>query len=489
MKPMNMLFIMSDQHSNKILGCHGHPIIKTPHMDRLAERGTRFTDAYTQSPICVPARATVATGRYVFDNKNWCNAHSYTGEVKGWGHRLQDAGHPVVSIGKLHYRNETDPTGFDKQIIPMHVVKGIGDLLGSIRDRVPLPVRHKGKTLSERLGPGDSTYTQYDHNITEQTCNWIRTPASKQNDKPWCLFSSLVCPHPPFIAPQKFYDLYNLDDMPFDKGVGDENFKRHPWIEEQRNCQFFDQHFTNETRKIAIANYFGTTSYFDDNLGEILKALEETGLDQNTRIIYTSDHGESLGKRGLWGKSNLYEEPAAVPMMIAGPDVPAGHVCTTPVSHIDCYQTILDCVGLSLNDEDQDLPGQSMFEIASGTNEPERVVFAEYHAMAAATGSFMLRKGRYKLIYYVNYEPELFDLEANPEETINLAQQPEHKVTLDMMEQELRKIADPEAVDCEAKASQDAIIAQHGGRDAIINQGGFGNTPAPGEKPVFAAGS
>jgi choline-sulfatase len=280
----------------------------------------------------------------------------------------------------------------------MHVVKGIGDLLGSIRDRVPLPVRHKGKTLSERLGPGDSTYTQYDHDITEQTCNWIRTAASKQNDKPWCLFSSLVCPHPPFIAPQKFYDLYNLDDMPFDKGVGDENFKRHPWIEEQRNCQFFDQHFTNETRKIAIANYFGTTSYFDDNLGEILKALEETGLDQNTRIIYTSDHGESLGKRGLWGKSNLYEEPAAVPMLIAGPDVPAGHVCTTPVSHIDCYQTILDCVGLSLNDEDQDLPGQSMFEIASGTNEPERVVFAEYHAMAAATGSFMLRKGRYKLI-------------------------------------------------------------------------------------------
>ncbi|MGY8992136.1 MAG: hypothetical protein ACKVHL_11180, partial [Rhodospirillales bacterium] len=93
------------------------------------------------------------------------------------------------------------------------------------------------------------------------------------------------------------------------------------------------------------------------------------------------------------------------------------------------------------------------------------------------------------LIYYVNYEPELFDIETDPEETINLAEQPEHKATLQMMEQELRNIADPEAVDREAKASQDAIIAQHGGREAIINQGGFGNTPAPGEKPVFAAGS
>ena len=475
MKSMNMLFIMSDQHSNKILGCHGHPLIKTPHMDRLAERGTRFTDAYTQSPICVPARATMATGRYVFDNKNWCNAHSYTGEIKGWGHRLQDAGHRVVSIGKLHYRNETDPTGFDEQIIPMHVVKGIGDLLDSIRDQVSLPVRHKGKTLSDRLGPGDSTYTKYDSDITEKTCEWLRNAATQQDDKPWCLFSSLVCPHPPFIAPQKFYDLYNPEEMPFDKGVGDENFKRHPWIEEQRNCQNFDQHFSNETRKIAIANYFGTTSFFDDNLGKILKVLEETGLDQNTRIVYTSDHGENLGKRGLWGKSNLYEEPA-------------GHVCATPVSHIDCYQTIVEGVGLSLTDEDQSLPGQSMFGIASGTNNPERIVFAEYHAMAAATGSFMLRKGRYKLIYYVDYEPELFDLDINPEETINLALDPAHKDTLNNMEQELRNIADPEAVDREAKVSQDAIIEQHGGRDAIINQGGFGNTPAPGEKPVFASG-
>ncbi|MGA0392807.1 MAG: sulfatase-like hydrolase/transferase, partial [Rhodospirillales bacterium] len=112
MKPMNLLFIMSDQHSNKILGCHGHPIIKTPHMDRLAERGTRFTDAYSQSPVCVPARASIATGLYVHENKNWCNAHSYTGEIKGWGHRLQEGGHHVLSIGKLHYRNETDPTGF-----------------------------------------------------------------------------------------------------------------------------------------------------------------------------------------------------------------------------------------------------------------------------------------------------------------------------------------------------------------------------------------
>jgi choline-sulfatase len=276
--------------------------------------------------------------------------------------------------------------------------------------------------------------------------------------------------------------------MPFDKGVGDEDFKRHPWVEEQRNCQFFDQHFTNETRKIAIASYFGTTSFFDDNLGKIMRALEETGLDQSTRVVYTSDHGENLGTRGLWGKSNLYEEPAAIPMIIAGPDIPEGHVCTTPVSHVDCYQTILHGVGLPLNDKEKSMPGRSMFEIASNHNDPERIAFSEYHAMAAATGAFMLRKGRYKLIYYVDYKPELFDLEADPEETINLVSDPAHKDTLSDIEQELRKIINPEKTDREAKASQAAIIEKHGGREAIIQQGGFGNTPAPGEKPVFAAG-
>ncbi len=489
MKPLNLLFIMSDQHSNKILGCHGHPIIKTPNLDRLAENGTRFTDAYTQSPICVPARATLATGRYVHEIGNWCNACSYTGAVKGWGHRLQESGNRVVSIGKLHYRNETDPTGFDEQIIPMHVVKGIGDLLGSVRDQLPLPVRYKSKVLSERIGPGESTYTQYDSDITAKTCDWLRQEAPKYDDKPWCLFSSLVCPHPPLIAPQKFYDLYNPEEMPLKKGAGDENFKRHPWVEEQRNCQYFDQHFTDETRKIAIASYFGTTSFMDDNVGKILNALEQTGLDQNTRIVYTSDHGENLGTRGLWGKSNLYEEPAAVPMIIAGPDVPAGHVSTTPVSHVDCYQTIVEGVGLMLSDEEQAMPGRSMFEIAASDNDLERIVFAEYHAMSAATGSFMLRKGRYKLIYYVDYEPELFDLESDPEETVNLARTPEHQDTLNALEQELRKITNPELVDREAKDCQAAIIEQHGGREAVIKKGGFGNTPAPGENPVFATGA
>ena len=116
----NVLFIMSDEHQQRAAGCYGHPFLKTPTMDALAAGGTRFTNAYTNSPICVPARASFATGREVYETGYWDNAHGYDGRIEGWGHALQKAGMHCLSIGKLHYRNETDPTGFAEQIIPIH---------------------------------------------------------------------------------------------------------------------------------------------------------------------------------------------------------------------------------------------------------------------------------------------------------------------------------------------------------------------------------
>jgi arylsulfatase A-like enzyme len=183
-----MLFIMSDEHQARAAGCYGHPFVRTPNIDALAARGTRFASAYTASSICVPARAAFATGRFVHEIGAWCNGHPYTGAVKGWGHRLHDAGHRVLSIGKLHYRNETDPTGFDEQIVPMHVVDGKGDVMGAVRDR--LPVRTRNKSFSEKIGPGESPYTEYDTKIVNHTVEWFQTEAPKYADKPWCLFVS-----------------------------------------------------------------------------------------------------------------------------------------------------------------------------------------------------------------------------------------------------------------------------------------------------------
>ena len=141
MKPTNLLIIMSDQHNNKMLGCHGHPIVRTPNLDALAARGTDFTDAYTTCPVCVPARAAFAIGKYVHQIGYWDNADAYEGSVLSWHHRLRARGHRVVSIGKLHFRGHTgDDNGFSEEIIPMNILEGKGDLMGLVLGRLVVEV-------------------------------------------------------------------------------------------------------------------------------------------------------------------------------------------------------------------------------------------------------------------------------------------------------------------------------------------------------------
>ena len=175
--PKNMLVLMSDEHSAKILGCHGNSIAQTPNIDALAARGTRFSNAYCNSPVCIPARATFATGRYIHEIGYWDNADPYEGSVPSWHHRLRDAGHEVVSIGKLHFRNEDDDNGFSESQLAMHVVEGLGDLMGLVRE--DLPVRKGAYKIARSAGPGESEYTQYDRDITDAAVRWLEVAATR----------------------------------------------------------------------------------------------------------------------------------------------------------------------------------------------------------------------------------------------------------------------------------------------------------------------
>src|SRR6478752_6706870 len=193
MTPKNLLIIISDEHNPKTLGCYGHPIVKTTHLDRLAGCGIRFTKAYCNSPVCIPARAVIATGRYINQIGFWDNADPYDGSIPSWHHRLRQAGHQVVSIGKLHFRSDEEDSGFSDAIIPMHVVDKKGDLLGLIRD--DLPVRGAAYKMAKMAGPGESVYTQYDRDIAARAQVWLRKEAGKHSGKPWVLFVSFVAPH------------------------------------------------------------------------------------------------------------------------------------------------------------------------------------------------------------------------------------------------------------------------------------------------------
>lgn len=475
----NVLFIMSDEHQQKASGCYGHPFVRTPTIDALAESGTRFTNAYTNSPICVPARASFATGRAVHEIGNWDNAHPYDGRVQGWGHALQRHGVKCLSIGKLHYRNETDPTGFEQQIAPLHVVDGVGSLSASVKQPLGPPI--KSSKLAADIGLGDSGYLRYDRSIMENTCDWLENEAPKQKDRPWALFCSFVCPHFPLIAPPDFYELYPHDMLERPKG-GDLDYPLHPWIERFRQVQRHDEFFTEDTRKVAIASYYALCSYLDANIAKVLASLEAAGLRDDTLIVYTADHGENLGTRRLWGKSNMYEEAAAIPLILSGPGVPARKVVNTPVTLADGANTILAALGLEA-EENPDF--ECWRRTANAPDDPNRVAFSEYHATGADTAAFMIRKGGHKYIHYVGYEPELFDLSSDPEEETNLAADPASAALLADLRAELTRRVDPDRVNAEAQASQAALIERHGGREAVLNKGAFQGTPPPGEKPVY----
>ncbi|MCF3936688.1 sulfatase-like hydrolase/transferase [Acuticoccus sp. M5D2P5] len=477
----NVLFIMSDEHSKRVAGCYGNDVVKTPNIDRLAASGTTFDAAYTNCPICVPARASFATGRHVYEIGNWDNAFPYDGTPPGWGHRLQAAGHRTDSIGKLHYRSVEDEAGFDEEILPLHVLNGEGDVQGMIRR--PPPKRPSTASLAGDAGPGESTYVAYDRKIRDAACAWLERAAADPSQKGWTCFVSFVCPHFPLVAPQEFFDLYPLDSLPMPGLRGPDDFPDHPVLRTLREVQSYEDYFRDETHvRTAIAAYYGMVSFLDDNIGRIMRTLRETGLAEDTLVVYTSDHGDNLGTRTFWGKSNMYEESAGIPLIMSGPGVPAGQRVATPVSLVDAHPTILEAVGLEPHPDDSDLPGRSLQSIIGGAD-PDRTVLSEYHAVASITGIFMVRFGRYKYVHYVGHRPQLFDLEADPLETQDLAVDPSSAALLAEGERRLREICDPDAVNARAFADQEARIERLGGLEKVRSAGTFPYTPAPGETP------
>jgi choline-sulfatase len=482
--PANLLFILSDEHRRATTGCYGDAVVKTPHLDALAARGARFDNAYTPCPICVPARAALATGRWVHQTGAWDNAFPYHGEIPSWHHRLRDDGHRVDLIGKLHFRAATDDNGFTEEILPLHVLNGVGDLLGMIRN--PPPPRGNMKSLAAEAGAGESSYNDYDRSIADHACAWLAERGREAGGKPWALFVSFVRPHFPLVAPEAFFAMYPPESVPYPRPYEKGRKPDHRALRALRDCMNYDDYFADETSvRRAVAAYYALVSYLDHNVGRVLTALREAGLADSTRVIYTSDHGDNVGNRGLWGKSVMYEESAAIPFIAAGPDIPAGAVIDAPVSLIDIYPSAIEAVGAPAHPDDAALPSRSIWPLLRGER-AGRVILSEYHAAASVTGFFMIRHGRWKYVHYVGDSPQLFDIGSDPHEEHDLAGDPAFAGVLAECEAKLREICDPDAVNAAAFAAQAQRIAQYGGIEAILSRGDFGYTPAPGEKARFA---
>ena len=486
MTPANLLIIMSDQHNRRMLGSYGNRIVATPNLDRLAMRGALFESAYTPSPVCVPARAAFATGKYVHQIGTWDNAMAYDGSIPSWHHLLRKSGRHVVSIGKLHFRSKDDDNGFSEEQIGMHIIDGEGDLLGLVRDE-DMPKRGGSYKMARMAGPGESMYTTYDREIAARAQVWLRQEAGKHTQRPWIMFLSFVCPHFPLTAPPEHFYRYYDQELPLPKLYERRHEPLHPYLEDYRKSFAYDEFFeTPDMVKRAQAGYLGLCSFLDENIGKVLAALEAAGLADNTRVVYTSDHGDNLGARGLWGKSTMYEESVAVPLIVAGPELPTGVRAATTVSLLDLYPFIMASVGaVSPETVTPSHPGRCITNVLVAPQR-DRVVFSEYHGMGSKTAAYMVRKERHKLVHYVDYEPQLFDLESDPEELADLARKPGAKLTLEDLTAELHRICDPDEVNRRARRDQQQLLARVGGKEFVIKRGDLGFSPPPGMPAQFS---
>jgi choline-sulfatase len=484
MRPENMLVILADEHAPKAMGCAGHPFVRTPNLDRLAARGTRFSAAYTPSPICVPARAALATGMALHAmRRHHDNADAYDGTIRSWHHAARDAGHEVVSIGKLHFRGlPGDDHGFSREIIPMHVVDGKGDLLALIRDETAEP-RKGARKMAAGAGPGESDYTRYDRDITAAAQIFLRTQA--KGEKPWCLFVSLVTPHFPLTAPPEHFYRYPPEVVGVPKLYAQQDRPTHPAITDYATTIPYDAGVPDlATAQRMMAGYYGLVSFMDEQVGKILDCLADCGLAEGTRVLYASDHGDNVGARGLWGKSVMYEESVGVPMILAGAGMAAGRVVGTPVCLTDVAATVLDALCVA----EAPPPGStSLFAIAAGA-EADRTVLSEYHASGSREAAFMLRDGPFKYVRYASYPPQLFDLGADPEELLDLATDPANALLIGRMEILLRERLgdDPAEIDRRVKAHQASILAAHGGAAVVRGRGDLPYSPPPGVTPAWS---
>ena len=290
-----------------------------------------------------------------------------------------------------------------------------------------------------------------------------------ESDDPWLLYVSFVAPHFPLIAPPEFYNLYPLDAVPRPLQYANVERPRHPVIRALNRIWNYDDYFDEEKMLRARAGYYGLCSFLDHNIGLLLDALSDSGAASNTRIIYTSDHGECLGNRGIWSTSAMYEESVGVPMILSGPGIPEGKEVDEVVSLVDLYPTIVESAGQSLTDQERALPGCSLIDIANG-HVPDRTVLSEYHAGGSITASFMIRNGKWKYIHYVDYTPQLFDLDTDPDELVDLGEDDAHAEVRAECVQILRSILNPEEVNAMAFADQAAKIEQHGGVEAILSR-------------------
>lgn len=447
----NLLYIHTDQHSPHVTGCYGDPLVETPNLDRLAAEGVVFENAYCCSPICVPSRMSMLSGQHPFQNEVWTNEHALDSSIPTIAHAMGAAGYQPALVGRMHALGPDQLHGYAERYVGDHSPNFMGN---PGPDRGILERTAGPHQISlERSGPGQSGYQVHDEDVTAASIDYLNRLGVQKRagllDEPFSLSVGLMLPHPPYVARQEDYDRYANRIGPPQKprAFADET---HPFLRWWRQYTE-NENMSDEEVLRSRAAYWALVYRTDVMIGQILAALEENDLADDTLIVYTSDHGDMQGEHGLFWKHVFYEESVRVPLIVSWPGrIPAGQRSQRVVSALDVAAFMLDALDAPALPNS---PGRSFLRQIDGQgNAPawEDVAYSEYctDQFGPPEGAYqrMVRQDEWKYVYYHEQPPQLFNLREDPGELTDRSTDPGCQAVMQELHAQVLREWNPEWV-------------------------------------------
>jgi choline-sulfatase len=420
----NILFVMADQLAGRYLPFHGHPLVQTPHLSRLAREGVVFENAYSSSPLCAPARATVMSGLLPSRTGVYDNAAEFPSAIPTWAHYLRREGYKTCLSGKMHFVGPDQLHGLEERLTTDIYPADFGWTPDWRLRQERIDWWYHNMTSVLQPGIAEiSNQLEFDDDVAFQAIRKIYDHARFDADKPLALMASFTHPHDPYAARKQFWDLYDdaKIDMPRTPAMPKQNLDSHSQRLYEMSAMD-DYTVTEADVRSARHGYYANISYVDDLVGKLLAALEATQMLDNTVVVFTSDHGDFLGERGLWYKMSFLEPSAHVPMIVWNPSRFKARRVLEPVTLADILPTFADLGSNGPALLARKVDGRSLVPLLQGAAENhDHTAWGEYLAEGAVAPLYMLHRGPWKFIHSPVDPDQLFNLVDDPEEQNNLA--------------------------------------------------------------------
>ncbi len=457
-KRPNFLFVMADQLAAQVLPAYGKSPVHAPHLDRLAGQGVVFENAYCSFPLCAPARFSLLSGRLPSRIGAFDNAVEFPASVPTFHHYLRAAGYRTCLSGKMHFVGPDQLHGYEDRVSTDVYPADFGWVPDwRLDDEAWLEWYHSMRAVLDAGPHRRSVNVAFDDEVEFEAVRWLHDHADSGDGRPFALTVSFMSPHDPYLPPHAWWERYRdveidpprVGDMPLEDR--DPHSRRH-WFLTGRHRNPVGEMDVLRMRRA----YYAMTSYIDAKVGRLLDALGAIGAADDTAVVFTSDHGDSLGERGLFFKMSFFEWSVRVPLILHAPFAFAPRRVAENVSHLDLFPTLLEMAGNGAIPElAAPVDGRSLVALAGGaaTDWPD-LICAEYTAEGVREPMLMVRKGRHKLIASRTDLPLLFDLDADPDERENLAERPDRAGVRAELESIVAEVWDVEALDRSVRESQ-----------------------------------